>query len=58
MKIAKLWTPDFVTDVTRLEVIDSKGRSYFNWKIKDIEFSLQDDDKTLKIFLRDNLYDE
>ena len=37
-------------DVTRLEVIDANGRSYTNWKCKDIKLSFQDDDRTLKIF--------
>ena len=39
-------------EVNRVEVIDENGRSYVNWK-KDnkIELSLQDDGKTLKIFI-------
>jgi hypothetical protein len=37
--------------VTRIEVIDGKGRSYTNWKVKDVEFQLQDDDRTLKLFI-------
>jgi hypothetical protein len=36
--------------VTRLEVIDDNGRSYVNLHAKPMEFSYQDDGKTLKIF--------
>ena len=38
--------------ITRLEVIDSKGRAYVNMDVKHIEFSLQDNDRTLKIFVK------
>jgi uncharacterized protein YpuA (DUF1002 family) len=40
-----------VNKVTRLEVIDENGRSYTKYQISDIKFSLQDDDRTLKVFL-------
>ena len=40
-----------VSQVTRLEVIDENGRSYTKYRISDIKFSLQDDARTLKIFL-------
>jgi len=40
-----------VSKVTRLEVIDENGRSYTKYHISDVKFSLQDDDRTLKIFL-------
>lgn len=36
--------------VSRLEVIDNNGRAYVNWGVDKIEFSYQDDGKTLKIF--------
>lgn len=36
--------------VTRLEIIDDNGRSYVNLHVKPMEFSYQDDGKTLKIF--------
>jgi len=36
--------------VTRLEVIDDKGRSYVNMNVKSMEFSHQDEGRTLKIF--------
>lgn len=38
--------------VTRIEVIDDSGRSYTNWDVQDIKFSFQDDDRTLKIFVK------
>ena len=36
--------------VTRLEIIDSNGRSYVNLHANPMKFSYQDDGKTLKIF--------
>jgi hypothetical protein len=41
-------------EVTRLEIIDENGRSYTKYQIANIEFSLQDDNRTLKIFLKVN----
>jgi len=40
-------------NVTRFEVIDDKGRSYVEYLDNDegIEYSLQDDDRTLKVFI-------
>lgn len=46
-----LFKTEWLEHITRLEVIDAEGRSYTNWKVKDIEFSLQDNDRTLKIFV-------
>jgi len=38
--------------VNRVEVIDQKGRSYVNWQpTNKTELSLQDDGKTLKVFI-------
>lgn len=37
--------------VTRLEVIDEKGRSYTNCDVKHVEVQLQDNEKTIKIFI-------
>lgn len=37
--------------VTRLEVIDNSGRSYSNRNVTGINFHLQDDDRTLKLFV-------
>ena len=36
--------------VTRLEVIDNNGRAYVNYGVDKLEFSYQDDGRTLKIF--------
>jgi archaellin len=44
----------FPTDkITRLEVIEANnGRAYVNMNATNIEFSLQDDGRTLKIFVK------
>ena len=39
------------TDVTRVEVIDNNGRSYVKYDVVATSTSLQDDGKTLKIFV-------
>ena len=36
--------------VTRVEVIDETGRAYTKWNVK-VEAQLQDDERTLKIFI-------
>ena len=42
----------FLENVTRVEVIDQKGRSYVNIKpTNKIELSFQDGCKTLKVFI-------
>ena len=40
--------------ISRVEVIDidQYGRVYTNWKVENIELSLQDDNRTLKIFVK------
>jgi hypothetical protein len=38
------------TKLTRLEVIDNNGRAYVNMAIDKLEFSYQDEGRTLKIF--------
>lgn len=41
--------------VTRVEVIDEKGRSYINWKKNNnVTASTQDEGRTLKIFIDQN----
>lgn len=40
-----------LNDVTRLEVIDETGRAFTRWDIKLQMLSLQDDGRTLKIFI-------
>ena len=42
---------DGLEQPTRLEVIDADGRTYTNWKVKELQFSYQDNGKTLKIFV-------
>jgi hypothetical protein len=42
-----------VKECTRVEVIDQKGRTYVNWdKNNIVSISLQDDGKTIKIFIK------
>lgn len=42
------------TEVTRLEVIDEKGRVYTRHDC-NIELSYQDDNRTLKVFIKPNI---
>lgn len=42
----------FLEDVTRVEVIDEKGRSYVNKTKNKVSISFQDDRRTLKIFIK------
>lgn len=44
---------DRMRNVTRLEVIDDQGRSYTKYLTNEehVKFSLQDDDRTLKVFI-------
>ena len=37
--------------VTRLEVIDRKGRSYINNNVNVLTYEFQDNNKTLKLFI-------
>lgn len=39
-------------EVTRVELIDDTGRAYSQWNVKDVELHLQDNERTLKIFLK------
>ncbi len=44
--------PTLLENTNRVEVIDQKGRTYVNWKpTNKVELSLQDDKKTLKVFI-------
>ena len=41
-----------VKNVTRVEVIDQKGRSYVNWnRNNQVKILMQDDGKTMKIII-------
>ena len=37
--------------VTRVEVIDNDGRRYVKYNVKDVELILQDEERTLKLFV-------
>lgn len=41
-------------NVTRVEVIDSSGRSYVKYDVSDVSISIQDDKRTLKVFLKND----
>lgn len=45
---------DFIKNypnVTRVEVITSNGREFVQYKCSDVQVSLQDDGRTVKLFL-------
>lgn len=42
--------------VDRVEVIDNRGRAYTNYWVKDVSTSLQDNGRTLKIFVSEGEY--
>lgn len=42
---------DKLSKCTRVEVIDKNGRSYTNYDCKTVETQLQDDERTLKVFI-------
>ena len=47
--------PISLATVNRVEVIDGNGRSYVNrYQHNKVELSLQDDNRTLKIFITHN----
>lgn len=46
-------TIENLENVTTVEVIDNHGRSYIHYNAESVEYSLQDDGKTLKIFIMD-----
>ena len=37
--------------VSRVEVIDNKGRAYVKYDVTEVSYVLQDDGRTLKLFL-------
>jgi len=45
-------TRQFLPDVNRVEVIDDNGRSHTCYDATAVEFQLQDDGRTLKVFLK------
>jgi hypothetical protein len=47
-----------INSINRVEVIDENGRSYVNWKENNIvDLSYQDNNRTLKIFIKDDKND-
>lgn len=52
--LSSAWMQEKAQDfskVTRVEVIDKNGRSYTNWDVTSVELQLQDDGRTLKLFI-------
>ena len=43
--------PNDPVKISRLEIIDASGRQYVNNSVQTLEYSLQDDGKTLKVFV-------
>lgn len=55
IKLTKKHPQKEIKGCTRIEVIDENGRSYVNWKPSNkITISMQDDFKTMKIFVKQN----
>ena len=52
-------TLEAMNNVNRFEVIDQHGRSYVHYlgENESIQYSLQDDNQTLKVFIRSVDYD-
>ena len=49
------WFRDQLVDLnraTRVEVVDDDGRSYMEYNAEAVQVSIQDDGKTLKVFLK------
>ncbi len=54
MPLSSAWFKERAQDysqVTRVEVIDASGRAYTKLNIKSVELQLQDDARTLKLFI-------
>ncbi len=49
-----MFSPAFTGKVTRFEVIDKDGRSYVTYDVSSIRFSLQDDGRTIKVFIEND----
>ena len=48
---------EYVENVTRVELIDASGRVYVNMNVADLILSLQDNKRTLKIFVEGGEYE-
>ena len=49
---------DDFSQVTRVEVIDNDGRRYVKYNVTDVQLSLQDTGRTLKLFVQYQPEDE
>jgi len=58
MEIKNRDTLELLETVTRVEVIDGHGRSYVHYNADTVQYSLQDDARTLKIFISDKSSDK
>lgn len=60
-KKKKIKSPDSMLElgeeINRVEVVDDNGRVYSNWKVSNLKLSLQDDNRTLKIFIKGKVND-
>lgn len=45
----------YYPEVTRVEVISSKGRELVKYNVKNVRTSLQDNGRTLKVFFKDDI---
>ena len=45
----------YYPEVTRVEVISSKGRELVKYNVDDVRTSLQDNGRTLKVFFKDDI---
>lgn len=41
----------YLPKCTRVEVIDKSGRAYTNYNCKSVETQMQDEERTLKVFI-------
>ena len=50
-KLTKPLHHQYLENITRFEIIDSNGRVYGKFDLNGITLSLQDDERTLKVFI-------
>lgn len=48
------WVDGF-DKVTRVELIDNSGRLFSRWDIGNVKVLLSDDDRTLKVFIEEDV---
>ena len=41
-------------NISRITVVNDEGRAFEQFGLKDVEFSLQDDGRTLKVFVKND----